>query len=193
MERTSCCPYQASVGSTALQTPRTPCGPATPHPCWQQAAKPSQSCCVGCLRAQSSPCLVASPGRWWTSAPTAHALLPLPKGPSSPPATCLDARATHQQDAAIAPTKNRLPIMLVKKQVLQPPCWSLCGWSITAKTFLIQRLQKSQWAVFRGMGLDCKCSCRRLVTNKELIYVLEETLRSLPSRANLIGFQYIFF
>lgn len=115
------------MGSTAFQTPRTPCGPATPHPCWQWAANPQLSCCVECLQAQSFPCLMASPGWQWTSAPTAYASLPLPKGRRRHPATCMEACTTHQQDGAITPTKNGLPIMLVKKQVLQRPCWSLCG------------------------------------------------------------------
>lgn len=72
-------PYQASVGSRALRTPRTPCGPATPHPCWQRAAITWQSCCMGCLQAQSCPCLMASAGWQQTNLPTAVLGCPFPR------------------------------------------------------------------------------------------------------------------
>lgn len=39
-------------------------------------------------------------------------------------AACPDACVTHEQDAAISPTKNGLPIVLVEKQVLHSPFWS---------------------------------------------------------------------
>lgn len=52
---------------------------------------------------------------------------PFPKGLAALPSPAQKHVRYINKMQLFPPTKNGIPIMLVKKQVLQPPCWSLCS------------------------------------------------------------------